>query len=186
MKLKQTKTTTPAVPAALSTCGKDLTGRVVIVKGFADPCGLFKCLGGFGCEPDKAGNAVFGTWLSDGSSDRIERYQCVRFATDEEIKAAGVFAALPAATRLMTQLRSHAAQVERRFAEAQTGNAVTKDTLKDILFLIRREHSRLWEMWNWPDGGLWNDDGTPQGPTSLTRYCDQHGEAWDKSNKRRQ
>jgi hypothetical protein len=38
---------------------------------------LFLARGGFGCDPNKMGNAVFGTFLEDGEECRMERYQIV-------------------------------------------------------------------------------------------------------------
>lgn len=49
---------------------------------------VFKCTGGFGCDPDTMGKAVFGLMLYDGEKFRAEGYQIERLATDQEISDA--------------------------------------------------------------------------------------------------
>jgi hypothetical protein len=36
---------------------------------------LFKAIGGFGCKPGSLGSAVFGNFLEDGESCRMERFE---------------------------------------------------------------------------------------------------------------
>ena len=65
--------------------GVNLEGKTVLVKkSFFKPAyreldRRFKCSGGFGCDPDAMGRAVFGEFLLDGEHARIERsdVECV-------------------------------------------------------------------------------------------------------------
>lgn len=45
----------------------------------------FKASGGFGCNIDSIGNAVFGTWLVDGESCRQERFQVEGIAANPDL-----------------------------------------------------------------------------------------------------
>ena len=47
---------------------------------------LFYAKSGFGCDPSKMGNAVFGTFCFDGENTRMERYHIMGVATDDTIK----------------------------------------------------------------------------------------------------
>jgi hypothetical protein len=71
---------------------EDLTGKVVIfaqtymsVPATEHP---FEVEGGFGARSFTSGNALMGTFLSDGEKARMEGYMVERYATEEEITAA--------------------------------------------------------------------------------------------------
>jgi len=68
----------------------DLTDKVVVLRA-EDYRGdvkarLFRCRGGFGCVSYTGGNAIFGTFLSDGTEERVEGFQVERLATDAEVQ----------------------------------------------------------------------------------------------------
>lgn len=73
----------------------DLTNRIVIIKPeFFDPkyrdekYQLVKCIGGFGCDPNKTGNAIYVEEINDNpESYRIERcnHDILGFAKDSVI-----------------------------------------------------------------------------------------------------
>lgn len=65
----------------------DLTNKVVVLNPFyyKEPY-VFLCKGGFGCSPKSMGNCVGGTFLIDNEDARVERYQVIRLATEQEIK----------------------------------------------------------------------------------------------------
>jgi hypothetical protein len=71
-----------------SIAGVDLTGKTVLLSAKCyrgtEAERLFKCEGGFGCSPITMGRAVFGAWVSDGSKDRVERYEIVGYLPEEE------------------------------------------------------------------------------------------------------
>lgn len=68
---------------------EDLTGKVVIFdqKYLKVPAEdhPFRVEGGFGAVPYTMGNALAGTFLSDGESARMEGYMVKRLATDGEV-----------------------------------------------------------------------------------------------------
>lgn len=75
----------------------ELAGKVIVIlpkylkpKYHAIEERLFLCKSGFGCHPDTNGRAVFGTYLKDGESTRIEGYWVERLATDDELKLLGL------------------------------------------------------------------------------------------------
>lgn len=63
----------------MSIVGIDLKGKTVIVrKGYFKPeyqdkDRRFRCEGGFGCNPEAMGTAVFGVFLLDDEQARISR-----------------------------------------------------------------------------------------------------------------
>lgn len=74
---------------------EDITGRHVVLREdslkseYADiTWRVFHAQGGFGCSPDTAGNAMFGTFVRDGEEVRMQGYHVERFATDAEVEAA--------------------------------------------------------------------------------------------------
>lgn len=76
-----------------NTLEKDLTGRVVIfkqeclrIRAVDNP---FRVDGGFGAKPFTNGSALMGEWLADGEHDRMEGHMVDRYATEDEISAAG-------------------------------------------------------------------------------------------------
>lgn len=76
----------------MNSLGIDITGKVLVIKAsYLKPeyheigHRLFKAYGGFGCLPDTAGKAVFGTSLCDGEEWRAEGYMFERVATDEDM-----------------------------------------------------------------------------------------------------
>jgi hypothetical protein len=80
---------------ALSISDKDLTGKFVLLKEKAlgvpyraPKYRVVKATGGFGCSPVTIGRALFVEY-SNGSTDRWNRGDVERFATEEEIVAAG-------------------------------------------------------------------------------------------------
>lgn len=91
------KTTKPApkkVAPELSIIGKNLTDRWIVVKEeviipkYRDlRFRIARASGGFGCNPESMGRAVFCTYV-DGESVRWDRPDIERFATDTEVEAA--------------------------------------------------------------------------------------------------
>lgn len=73
--------------------GIDLKGKTVLVRKsffkpeYADKDRRFKCESGFGCSPDLAGRAVFGTFLLDGEEARINRSDIERVCEESELSA---------------------------------------------------------------------------------------------------
>lgn len=72
----------------------DLTDKVVVIdkrylkaEFHSVKARLFQARGGFGCQPETIGNAVIGTFLSDGEEARIEGFMVERFATPEEVES---------------------------------------------------------------------------------------------------
>jgi len=76
----------------LSIEGKELEGKYIILKEkyySGDAVSrVFKCTGGFGCNPNTLGKAVFGQRTEDGARFRSERYEIERFAEEEEVENA--------------------------------------------------------------------------------------------------
>lgn len=78
-----------------NTLNENLTGRVIVFKQealrhpFVAAEHPFRVDGGFGAQSYTSGNALMGEWLATGERDRMEGYMVERFATDEEISAAG-------------------------------------------------------------------------------------------------
>jgi hypothetical protein len=72
--------------------GQDITNKYVVLmeKYYRgdDVRRVFRCEGGFGCNPDTIGTALFGTMIYNGERFRAERYEVGRFATEEEVKEA--------------------------------------------------------------------------------------------------
>ena len=69
----------------------ELEGKIVILdrqyyKGENDIERAFLCKDGFGCSSCTRGSAIFGKFLIDGESCRIEGFQVKRLATQEEIE----------------------------------------------------------------------------------------------------
>lgn len=66
----------------------NLEGKVVILKPECykgdEEARRFKCEGGFGCHPQCIGTAVFGTFLSDGERARVERFEILCLAPNQE------------------------------------------------------------------------------------------------------
>lgn len=63
----------------MNSLGIDLRpGDVILVKGYNDPTGQFRVLGGFGTSPHTSGRAIYGNWLSDGTEDRVEGHEVVK------------------------------------------------------------------------------------------------------------
>lgn len=78
-----------------NTLNKNLEGQTVIIAAkhlrpeFAEPhLRVFRVRGGFGASPVTRGNALFGEFLSDGDSCRMEGWQVERIATPAEVTAA--------------------------------------------------------------------------------------------------
>ncbi len=78
-----------------NTLNEDLKGQTVIMAAkyfqpeYAEPYRrVFRVRGGFGASPVTGGNALFGTFLADGESCRMEGWQVERFATPAEVTAA--------------------------------------------------------------------------------------------------
>jgi len=69
-----------------SISGEHLAGKVVILREdyfkpeYRHIDRRFKCSGGFGCDPNLAGTAVFGTFLADGEEARVSRGDILCFA----------------------------------------------------------------------------------------------------------
>lgn len=69
--------------------GIDLLGKIVKLKQAAMSASLkpedhlFRCEGGFGCNPASMGTKVFGTFLSDGEQCFIRRGEIDCVVTDE-------------------------------------------------------------------------------------------------------
>jgi len=70
----------------------DLTGKVIIVASeylapgrpnLPEEQRRFLCKEGFGCRAFTLGYAIFGTWLDDGSEDRIEGYMVEKLAESQ-------------------------------------------------------------------------------------------------------
>jgi len=51
---------------------------------------LFYADGGFGCNPESMGNAVFGTFLADGERERMERYHLIGILKPELVEEYGI------------------------------------------------------------------------------------------------
>lgn len=162
----------------------NLQGKTVLVRErFADPLRLFRCLGGFGCDPDKMGRAVFGTWLSDGSSDRIDRGDVLRLATREEIANAQAYANRPPAERMLAQMKEHHESAMRAWKSVENKKRATVREWKDVALKFRQEHARLAFILQQPADPA--DVNVPDCETNLQRYCRQWGGQWDKANKER-
>lgn len=78
-----------------NTLNEDLEGQTVIISAkylrpeFAEPhLRVFRVRGGFGASPVTGGNALFGEFLADGDSCRMEGWQVERFAEPAEVTAA--------------------------------------------------------------------------------------------------
>lgn len=81
-----------------NTLNEDLKGQTVIIATehlrpeFAEPhlrvFRVFRVRGGFGASPVTGGNALFGTFLADGESCRMEGWQVERFAEPAEVTTA--------------------------------------------------------------------------------------------------
>lgn len=171
---KQSKSPTPITPRRAPIMGVDLAGKLVYVPRYADPCKVFKCQGGFGCNPEAAGSAVFGTWIANGDADRIERGAIEGLATREDIKTAEDFAALPAPERFKKSLAAFWELVDRRIETP----GKTKEALLDSLFVVHREFNRLRHYLTYTDGS-----GSQPVLDELAAIL---GADWDAGNKRRQ
>jgi len=80
----------------MNSLGIDITGKTVVIKAsymkpeFQDVAyRLMLVSGGFGALPDTMGNAVIGTFLHSGLSERVEGFMVEREATDDDLKALG-------------------------------------------------------------------------------------------------
>ncbi len=78
-----------------NTLDEDLKGQTVIIGAeymlpeYAEPHQrVFRVRGGFGASPVTHGNALFGEFLADGESCRMEGWQVERFAEPAEVSAA--------------------------------------------------------------------------------------------------
>lgn len=166
------------IDPALSTSNQDLSGRYVIVRDtFADYLKLFLCRSGNGCNPEAIGRAVFGTWVSDGSHERIDRYDAVRFATQDEIDAGNLYARLPAAERLQHSLNLQRKQVDDVLNKLGGNPKAKRDELVDAIFVLSRHVSNLRHQLDYP---LTDDEN---GPTGEKNYIAADAERWDKRNK---
>lgn len=65
----------------------DIAGKYVVLNPlyYKQPY-IIKCTGGFGCNPDTMGNAVGADFLIDGEHARVEGWQILRLATEDEVK----------------------------------------------------------------------------------------------------
>lgn len=70
----------------------DLTDKTVVLKSkflkpeFSDiKWRLFRVDGGFGASPHTMGTALIGEFLADGEKARMEGYQVLRLATEEDL-----------------------------------------------------------------------------------------------------
>jgi hypothetical protein len=76
----------------LSIFGQELKDKYVILKEKYyrgdTVIRVFKCTGGFGCNPNTVGTAVFGHRVCDGAKFRSERFEVERFAKEEEVEIA--------------------------------------------------------------------------------------------------
>lgn len=61
-----------------SVIGKELVGKRVVLSSERykgdEAARTFLCKDGFGCYPGTIGSAIFGEFVSDGTSARINRY----------------------------------------------------------------------------------------------------------------
>lgn len=65
----------------------DITDKIVVLNPiYYDQPYLFHAEGGFGCSPNTSGNCVGGFFLVDNERARVEGYQILRLATNEEIE----------------------------------------------------------------------------------------------------
>jgi hypothetical protein len=174
------KTTDPIKDAkaaeALSISGQSLVDRIVLVNGHADPLRLFHCKGGFGCNPAAMGQAVFGTWLSDGKQERIDRYNVERFASDEEIEAGRTWATQPAKVRFEAQIMQFFDQAQRAYVEVNNPKS-KRDEIANALQVSHRLVAELSHYLTSP---------TPDGGSNvLATMSEAWAETWDTNNKRR-
>lgn len=70
---------------------ENIQNRYVILKkkhykGEKDIERMFYCEGGFGCSKNTMGTAVFGHFIIDGETCRVDGTSIKRFATDKEIE----------------------------------------------------------------------------------------------------
>lgn len=78
-----------ALNAVSATTWDNLAGKTVIIRKSAfSPTyqagdRRFHATGGFGCNPNSLGHAVFGFYLSDGESAREESYNVVGIAVNQ-------------------------------------------------------------------------------------------------------
>lgn len=77
---------TTSIPADINYTGRILRARVC--KQYDEIDLVFCASGGFGCDPDAMGSAVFGEFIADGDNNRCERCMFDDFATKEQIDAA--------------------------------------------------------------------------------------------------
>lgn len=125
-----------------------LEGITVVVKGYADPLCIFKCSGGFGCNPASIGRAIFGSFLSDGEDCRIERTEIVRVANDEDMVRVAAWEAMTPQEKWKAQLKMEEKQVQESFDFLQEGfgrgkNKPSKEVLLDNYNLLWRRYQKL-------------------------------------------
>lgn len=174
MKTK-TKKTRQRYDSSLSTSGQHLAGRIVLVTHVADPLRLFRCCSGFGCNPEAMGRAIFGTWLSDGSQDRIDRGEVERFATEKEIVDAEKYAKAPAKTRFETQMMSHFDRAADMASMACAPGA-SKALIASALHTNATHLQRI---------RLYLTTPTPDGSNIMAALSAAWADQWDQNNKRR-
>lgn len=65
----------------------DITDKYVVLNPtyYKQPY-VVQCVGGFGCKPFTNGNAVTSVFLVDGEHARVEGWQILRLATEDEVK----------------------------------------------------------------------------------------------------
>lgn len=125
-----------------------LEGVTVIVKGYADPLCMFKCSGGFGCDPKSLGRAIFGKFLSDGEEARIERCQIVRVANEEDMLRAAAWEAMSPKEKWKADLKCKEDQVQSDFDELnslsrKSKTGPKKERLLDSYNLLWRRYQEL-------------------------------------------
>ena len=81
---------------------QDLSGKVVVVKGFSVVVPLFECSHGFGCSPASLGK-ICGKFLQDGEECYIRRSDVVRIANAEDLESLAEFAKLSPSERYLQQ-----------------------------------------------------------------------------------
>jgi len=76
-----------------------LTGLTVVIKDHDNIIvPLFRCEGGFGCQPESSGK-VFGRYLQDGEESYIRRSEIERVADDGDMKRLRAWEALSPQSR---------------------------------------------------------------------------------------
>lgn len=137
---------TNTVPAELSIIGVDLADKIVLVReGYADPLRLFHAQGGFGCNPEAAGQAVFGRWIADGKKsegERINRADILRLASPDEIQFSEEYLLLPASDRWVRQLETYDKQVSDLQEKLGSKKTLTKEVMKDAIGVLWRHLGR--------------------------------------------